>query len=152
MITEYFNIDPLTPQGCAVALLCGFIIGLERQIKGKPSGIRTSILVCLGAYTFVVLAGTLGGADDKARVLGQVVTGIGFLGAGLMMTKDGGVRGVTSAATIWVLASIGCLTGFERYGAALMLTLLVLLILIGINYIEKTFQKLRRGVHRDEGD
>jgi putative Mg2+ transporter-C (MgtC) family protein len=82
-----------------ISLLCGGIIGFERQIRGKPAGIRTSILICLGTVVFVS-HGTSLADGDKYRVLAQVVTGIGFLGAGLMISQEGTVRGVTSAAII----------------------------------------------------
>ncbi|MDH5298939.1 MAG: MgtC/SapB family protein, partial [Desulfobulbaceae bacterium] len=88
-----------------LTILCGGIIGLERQLRGKAAGIRTSILICLGTQAFVSLSAAIGfgnAAYDPSRVLGQVVTGIGFLGAGVIMGKEGTVKGVTSAAIIWV--------------------------------------------------
>ncbi len=93
-----------------VSVICGGIIGLERQIRGKPAGIRTSILICLGTEVFVSY-GTSLPSGDQYRVLAQVVTGVGFLGAGLMISQEGTVRGVTSAAVIWVLAAIGSTIG-----------------------------------------
>ena len=84
------------------AILCGGIIGLERQFRGKTVGVRTSILICLGTAVFIGLgAAASGGAGDPARVLGQVVTGIGFIGAGVIISQGGEIRGVTTAAGIW---------------------------------------------------
>lgn len=145
---DLFSIKPLTIEGCLVAIFCGFVIGFERQWFGKPAGIRTSILVCTGAYTFIALASyyqqlSIGGV----RVLGSIVTGVGFLGAGMMLSKKGSVIGVTSAATIWILAAIGSLIGFGDYLAAVSITVLTIFVLIGISVLEKTFKKLTRGVY-----
>ena len=145
-------IEPISLKACGIAFICGFLIGLERQLHGKPAGIRTSILICLGAYSFVVLASHFRQGDDSMRVLGQVVTGVGFLGAGVMMSRNGAVYGVTSAAVIWILAAIGCLIGFEKYYAAIAISLITLFSLLGINYLERIFKKLRRGVHREPED
>lgn len=144
---------PFTLEGISIAVLCGTIIGLERQLSGKPAGIRTSILICVGTYTFVVLSTVVQGQTiDGTRVLGQVITGVGFLGAGLMFNKDGLVNGVTSAAVIWIMAGIGSLIGFTQYGAAISLTLITVLVLTIIGVAEHKFRKLRKGVHKEEED
>lgn len=144
------SMDPLNIESCAVAILCGFLIGLERQIKGKSAGIRTSILVCLGAYIFVSIAGSFETDTSPSRVIGQVVSGIGFLGAGLILSKNGLVHGVTSAAIIWILAAVGCLIGIERLGAAISVTALSLFVLVGVTALEKGFIKLKNGLHGDQ--
>jgi putative Mg2+ transporter-C (MgtC) family protein len=137
-----------------VSLLCGGLIGLERQLRGKPAGIRTSTLICLGTMVFIRQGQALlveGG--DATRVLGQVVTGIGFIGAGLMMAKGGLVRGVTSAAVVWVLAGIGAMIGFGNYAGAVALALVTLFILSGVEFLEyRLTRHLRRGDHRESGD
>jgi putative Mg2+ transporter-C (MgtC) family protein len=113
-----------------VALLCGGIVGLERQLRDKPAGIRTSSLICLGTALFVYLGvGMSGGQGDPARVLGQVVAGIGFLGAGVIMTRNGLLTGVTSAAVIWLLAAVGSAIGLGRYGAALAMAVVSVAVL-----------------------
>ena len=128
--------------GIAVASICGAVIGVERQLRGKPAGIRTSILICLGAFVFVRLAATLQGqALDPSRVVGQVATGVGFLGAGVILARGGAVKGVTSAAVIWVLAGIGAAIGLSCYGAAIALAVSTLLILTGIEFAEKPLRK-----------
>ena len=147
-MNDVFSIEPLSITACVVAIVCGFVIGFERQVFGKPAGIRTSILVCTGAYTFIAIANYYQPVEGSVRVLGSLVTGVGFLGAGMMLSKDGIVTGVTSAATIWMLAAIGSLIGFGNYKAALTITFFTLFILIGINVLEKSFKKLRRGVHK----
>jgi len=107
-LTEFLSVDPLSWPAIAACLLCGSIVGLERQLRGKPVGIRTSSLIVLGTYVFIALSQAVTtDATDASRIIGQVVTGVGFLGAGVMLAKDGMVLGVTSAATIWALASIG---------------------------------------------
>lgn len=130
------------------AILCGGLIGLERQLRGKPAGIRTSILICMGTQFFVLLgANFLPESADPTRVLGQVVTGIGFLGAGVILTRDGLVRGITSAAVIWVLAAIGATIGMGYIRAAFGISLVTVGILVGVEMLEKSFHVLRRGVH-----
>ena len=85
------------------AVLCGGLIGIERQLRGKAAGIRTSILICLGTALFVSLGASLpSDRVDPTRVLAQVVSGIGFLGGGVILARKGLIVGVTSAAVIWV--------------------------------------------------
>lgn len=134
----------------AVTILCGSVIGLERQIKGKPSGIRTSIFICLGTCVFVSLGLSVTGQNvDPTRVLGQVVTGIGFLGAGVIISREGLVIGMTSASVIWVLAGVGALTGFNYLKEAIFIAFISLFILIGIGLLENRFVLLQGGVHRN---
>lgn len=136
------------PAIVALSILCGAIIGLERQVRGKPAGMRTSILVCLGTATFIHLGGQFGGpGTDQTRVLGQVITGIGFLGAGVMFAREGTVLGVTTAAVIWVLAGIGAAIGMGLYHLGLGLAVTVVAVLFICEWLEKTFAALTRGVH-----
>jgi putative Mg2+ transporter-C (MgtC) family protein len=149
---DYFaylvNIDPFHWGSIGTAILCGFIIGLERQLRGKPVGIRTSALIVTGTYLFVATSLALGdGVVDPSRIIGQVVTGVGFLGAGVMMTRDGTVLGVTSAATIWVLAALGVCIATIGNLTAIKLALVVLGILYGVELLEHTSHRLTRGVH-----
>jgi putative Mg2+ transporter-C (MgtC) family protein len=127
-------------------VLCGALIGVERQLRGKPAGIRTSILICLGTQVFVAMGVALAGPHaDPTRVLGQVVTGIGFLGGGVILAREGLVIGVTSAAVIWMLAAIGCLIGLGHLDAALILTGVTIAILIGVEAFESLLTRLNRG-------
>ena len=133
-----------------LTMLCGGVIGLERQLRGKAAGIRTSILICLGTQTFVSLSVALNVGNsgyDPSRVLGQVVTGIGFIGAGVIMGKGGEIKGVTSAAIIWMLAAIGSAIGLGYLATAATLTLMTVGVLSGVELLEASFRKLRRGVH-----
>ncbi|MCA9400358.1 MAG: MgtC/SapB family protein [Candidatus Omnitrophica bacterium] len=131
-----------------MAVFCGFVLGLERQIRGKPVGIRTSILICMGTMLFIFLGAHVNEGKDATRILGQIVTGVGFLGAGVIMNREGLISGVTSAAIVWLLAGIGASIGFGFYSTASLITFLALLILVGIQYLEKGFKELRRGVHK----
>ena len=135
----------------SVALLCGLILGLERQLRGKPAGIRTSILICMGTAVFVRLGNELAShGGDPTRTLAQVVTGIGFLGGGVILTHGGAIRGMTSAAVIWILAGIGSAIGIGRYVEAIALSLISAGVLVGVQWLERSFRVLRRGVHADE--
>jgi putative Mg2+ transporter-C (MgtC) family protein len=128
----------------AAAVLCGGIVGIERQLRGKAIGIRTGILICLATQVFVRLSITLDDSDvDPTRVIGQVVTGVGFLGAGVILARGGAITGVTSAAVVWMLAAIGSTIGVGRPLEALVLSLLVVGVLIGVRMLESAFKRLR---------
>lgn len=136
-----------------VAVVCGAIVGVERQLRGKPVGIRTSILICLATQVFMWLSHSLLGSDavaDPTRVLGQIVTGVGFLGAGVILAKGGAVTGVTSAAVVWMLAAIGSTIGSGRPLEALALSTLVVALLTGVRKLERAFKPLGGG--SDEPD
>ena len=152
-ISHFFRITPLEWTDIAVVLVCGGIIGFERQFQGKPAGIRTSILICIGTYCFVKISASLtGGVADPGRVLGQVITGIGFLGAGVMMSRGGIVFGVTSAAVIWTLAAIGAAIGFRYYGAALWVSFITVILLTGVRLLEGRVPGLLKGAHKPPPD
>lgn len=153
------SFGPLNPEAAefwrrvGTAILCGGIVGLERQLRGKAAGMRTSILICLGTELFVGLGSSFGGERvDPTRVLGQVVTGIGFLGGGVILAREGLVTGVTSAAVIWVLAALGSLIGLGHLLAAMLLTLVTVALLVGIELLETVFRRLREEVSERELD
>src|SRR3990172_2216764 len=110
----------------ALAGLLGGLIGLERELRGYPAGIRTLALVALGASLFTDISQILGGDD---RVAAQIVTGIGFLGAGLIFREGLSVRGVTTAATIWSAAAVGVAIGAEGYLLAIFASLIAVALL-----------------------
>jgi putative Mg2+ transporter-C (MgtC) family protein len=132
------------------AVFCGAIIGAEREWHGKPAGLRTNILICLGAAIFTILSVHIASTykADPARIAAQVVTGIGFIGAGAIMRGDGGVHGLTTAATIWLAAAIGMACGAGFYILAATATGLTFLVLLGLVPIDKW---LARGHHKTEG-
>jgi len=132
----------------AAAVLLGGAIGLERQIQGKPAGLRTNILICLGATLLMDLSIRITGADgrvgDPARLAAQVVVGIGFLGAGTIMQSKGTISGLTSAATIWVVAALGLTLGAGYYVEGLGAGVLVLLVLEVLGNFEHKLVRARR--------
>jgi len=147
------SIAPFTWPQLGSALLVGLIVGLERQLRGKPVGIRTSTLITLGTYIFTVIGSQFSGAAvDSSRIIGQIITGIGFIGAGVMLSRDGNVLGVTSAATIWVLAAIGVCIGTERHLLGIMFALIVVGVLSGVEIMENSFQNLTRGAYERFAD
>ncbi len=151
-MTETTLADALNPETRAfwlhvgTAVICGGLIGIERQLRGKAAGIRTSILICLGTALFVTLGASLPpNQTDPTRVLAQVVSGIGFLGGGVILAREGLITGVTSAAVIWVLAALGAMIGFGHLRATLVLTLITLGILLGVELLEGVFRRLKQG-------
>jgi putative Mg2+ transporter-C (MgtC) family protein len=126
----------------AFAVLCGGIIGIEREQRGKAAGFRTNILICLGATLYMLTGMLFVGSEsgvDPTRIAAQVVTGIGFLGAGTIVHARGAVTGLTTAASIWVVAAIGLLIGAGYPGLALVTTLLVLATLEVLRRVEPWF-------------
>lgn len=146
---EFIDIAPLSVKASLVAVVCGLAIGFERQWSGKPAGIRTSILITLSAYAFVAMGHYLQPEIGTVRIIGQIVTGVGFLGAGVIISKEGLVVGVTSATVIWMLTSIGCLIGLEKFNAAIWLTAIALSVLLGITFLEIVIKRLKKGVHNN---
>ena len=120
-----------------LSIFCGFAVGIERQIHKKPIDVRTSVLICLGTMTFIYLGELLDGNKDSTRVLGQVATGIGFLGAGAIVTRQGLVIGMTSASVVWVLAAVGASIGFGQYEIRLVVSLVTVFVLSGLHWIDE---------------
>ncbi|WP_207425486.1 MgtC/SapB family protein [Pedobacter sp. SYSU D00535] len=131
-----------------ISVLCGSIIGLEREYKNKAAGFRTLILICLGSTIFTIVSQKATGESDD-RIAANIITGIGFIGAGVIF-KDGlAVRGLTTAAVIWVVAALGMVIGMFDFSLSLALTIVVLLVLsvlskveqwIDVYHYEKTFK------------
>ena len=121
-----------------LAVVLGVIIGLEREIRGKAAGLRTNALICLGAAVFTIISERMaGGQDSITRIAAQIVTGVGFLGAGAVIQDRGGIHGLTTAATIWLVASIGMACGARLYGLAIITTVLAIVVLLGLAQVEK---------------
>lgn len=120
-----------------VAATCGAIVGVEREKREKPAGLRTLVLVCLGSATFTMVSYAFtSNTGDSGRVAAQVVTGIGFLGAGAILHGVGFVTGMTTATTIWATAATGMVVGTGHAGAGLGLSVFVRLILSGVRVWE----------------
>ena len=114
----------------------GAAVGLERQLSGKVAGIRTNVLICLGAAVLTILSVQMGVRhnDSVARIAAQIVSGVGFLGAGVIIRDRGGVHGLTTAATIWLVASVGMAAGAGYYALAGATTGLALAVLLGLRH------------------
>lgn len=130
----------------ALAGALGGLIGLERELREREAGLRTHLLVALGSGLFTIVSayGFTSIRTDPTRIAAQIVTGIGFLGAGAILRQGSSIRGLTTAATLWVVAAVGLAAGAGYYSAALITTALVLLALwplrIGAYYMLKRFR------------
>jgi putative Mg2+ transporter-C (MgtC) family protein len=120
-----------------LAASLGGIIGLERELKHRPAGLRTNMFICFGAAMFTVLSLKLGGTNEGTRIASQIIPGIGFIGAGSILRGKSGVTGLTTAATIFVVASIGMASGAGFYLLAAFATLLLILALRLLGWTER---------------
>lgn len=121
-------------------LLCG-AVGLEREIHGSPAGLRTHILVGLGSALIMLVSMYGFDEGDPARLAAQVISGIGFIGAGTIMRHGGDIKGLTTAATLWLTAMIGLASGNGYYIGAIVTTILSLLTLIFLRFLESKISK-----------
>jgi len=137
--------DPSFPIRLILAALLGGIIGLEREMRDKPAGLRTNIMICVGSTLFMSLstqvAKVLGG--DPTRIAAQIISGIGFLGAGAVLHSHGFVLGLTTAATIWVVAGVGMALGSGMYWTAVFATAMSLVTLYFLSFVEDRIQGRR---------
>jgi putative Mg2+ transporter-C (MgtC) family protein len=134
----------------ALAAVLGGAIGLEREYHHKPAGLRTNMLIALGSALFSILSVELGaGAGSPDRIAAQVVTGIGFLGAGAILRSGENIHGLTTAATIWVNAAIGMAAGLGSYVVATGAATLTLIVLAILPYIERRFEQRGGNSHRE---
>lgn len=138
-----------------LAMVLGGAIGVEREISGKPAGLRTNILICIGAALFTHLSieiAEIGFAPDHhpfgdtTHIAGQIVSGIGFLGAGAILHGEGAIVGLTTAATIWVVAAVGMAVGAGAYADATGTAVVIVLILVGLRPVERHLMAKRRHI------
>ena len=124
--------------GVGTAILCGGLIGLERQLKGKTAGLRVCTIIVLATDIFVSLSQVLTPeAGDPSRVIAGVVSGVGFLGGGVILARHGRIQGVTTAAMIWILAAIGAVIGLGQYYAAIASSIVVVTFVIFVDMLEE---------------
>lgn len=136
-----------------MAMLLGVILGIERTAAHKTAGMRTFGLVSMGAALFVVISEIITekylgigiSTIDPIRMASQIIVGIGFLGAGLIMIRESGIQGLTTAAGLWVSAGIGVATGFGLYGLAIIATILTLFVFTILWFIEKKIREKEEG-------
>jgi putative Mg2+ transporter-C (MgtC) family protein len=138
-VEELTRVLPVFLFRCGVAALCGGLIGIERELKSKPAGFRTNILICLGSCIYMAVGLLVAGNVDPTRIAAQVVTGIGFLGAGCIIQSGNHVRGLTTAATIWVVAAIGIVAGAGYPVLALIASVIVITTLAALRHVEERF-------------
>jgi len=132
--------------GLLLAAVLGGAIGWEREYSQKPAGLRTNILICMAATLLTDLSAQVAAASttaDPGRIAAQIVTGVGFLGAGTIIRAQGGVTGLTTAATLWIVAGIGMAIGFGAVMEAVGTTLLVLVTLIPLRRLEERMERHR---------
>ena len=128
-----------------LATFLGAAIGLERELSGKSAGLRTNLLICLGAAIFTIISKEMAvGEEATARIAAQIVTGVGFLGAGALIQDRRGVHGLTTAATIWLVASIGMACGAGFRDLAVMSTLITIIVLAGLLKLAKPLEQYAR--------
>ena len=133
-------LDPLTRLAVAAAL--GAILGAEREYRRKAAGLRTNALISLGSALFTLMSIELvpGGSGDPSRIAAQIVTGIGFLGGGAILRTGLSIQGLTTAATIWVVAAVGVAAGAGKYAIALIATAVAFVILTALNPVEELIE------------
>ena len=122
-----------------LAVFLGGVIGLEREFKHRPAGLRTNMFICFGAAMFTLLSSVLSGGTETTRIASQIIPGIGFIGAGSILHARGLVSGLPTAATLFVVASVGMAVGGGLYVTAIFATLVVLLVLFALGRIEDIF-------------
>jgi putative Mg2+ transporter-C (MgtC) family protein len=134
----------------ALAMVCGGVIGLERELNRKPAGLRTNVLICFGAALYMIVSRHIGGGaayTDPARLAAQVVTGIGFLGAGVILQSKGSISGLTTAATIFVVGAVGISIGEGMFGLGIFATLSIIGVLVILRQAERAVIKRARLFH-----
>lgn len=125
----------------AVALGCGAVIGSERQVRQRMAGLRTNALVALGAASFVIFSGLYPDEVSPTRVAAQIVSGIGFLGAGIIFRDGFNVHGLNTAATLWCSAGVGMMAGHGAWEHALLLTAMVVFVNLGLRPLVKLLKR-----------
>lgn len=133
-----------------LAILCGGAIGYERELSRKAAGLRTNVLICMGSALFMIVSRHIGGGapyTDPARLVAQVVTGIGFLGAGVILQARGSITGLTTAATIFVVGAVGIAIGEGMFAVGLLSTALIIIVLVALRRVERFVIRRQRMFH-----
>lgn len=130
--------------GLIAAVVFGALIGLERQLRGHPAGLHTNALVALGSAAFVMAGIMVGDSSGPARVAGQVVTGVGFLCAGVIMHQGVTVRGINTAATVWCASAVGVLAGLGLILWSAVVTVLIVLANVTLHHVEHRIIKFQQ--------
>jgi putative Mg2+ transporter-C (MgtC) family protein len=128
----------------AVAALLGFVLGVEREFHHKAAGLRTNVLIGMGSAMFTIVSALMPGGDH-ARIAAQIVTGVGFLGAGAILHREGSVQGLTTASVIWMNAALGMTSGAGHPWIACGVTALVVGVLVLTRPVESWFDRRNKG-------
>jgi putative Mg2+ transporter-C (MgtC) family protein len=131
-----------------VAGLLGFIIGIERELMGSPAGDRTFSLVALGSALFTALSMEAFGGGSPDRVASNIVTGVGFLGGGMILKEGNNVRGLTTAAGMWATAAVGMAVATDHYVVAVVASVVIMLLFA----VERVYSLKRKPTHREDGE
>lgn len=134
-VLNSFSYDNEIPK-ILFSILCGSILGLEREIRGKSAGFRTLAIICFGSTIFTICSYLLGVHDNRDRIAANIITGVGFLGAGVIFRNSINVSGITTAASIWISAAIGMLVGIGEFVFAGISVVLSLFILFAMDYLQ----------------
>jgi putative Mg2+ transporter-C (MgtC) family protein len=130
-----------------LAMACGGAIGLERELSRKPAGLRTNVLIAMSATLLMITSRHISGGapyTDPARLVAQVVVGVGFIGGGVIIQSRGSVTGLTTAATIFIVTAVGIAIGEGMFGAAMLTTLLIIFVLVLMRRVERGILRRRR--------
>ena len=126
----------------SAAFIIGAIIGLEREFRSKPAGFRTMILICVGSCLYTILSKE---SDSTDRIASNIVTGIGFIGAGVIFKEGISVNGLTTAALIWVTAALGMAIGYHNYPIAIVVSVMVVITLFVLEPVQRFINNLQIG-------
>ncbi|MBD0320851.1 MAG: MgtC/SapB family protein, partial [Gemmatimonadetes bacterium] len=131
-----------------LAALLGGAVGMEREVSGKPAGLRTNLLICVGAALITEMSVMLpalgdGQRGDPGRLAAQIVSGIGLIGAGTILQSRGRIIGLTSAATLWIVAAVGIAVGAHQYTVSIGSTVLIILALFALRRVETLLARRR---------
>jgi putative Mg2+ transporter-C (MgtC) family protein len=139
-------------QRLGLSALLGAVLGIEREWRGKSAGLRTNILIAMGSTLFTVMSidVSTGTGGDSTRIASGIVTGIGFLGAGAIMRTGAGVKGLTTAAMIWVNAAIGVAVGGGEYRVATLATIVTVVVIVLLDPVEAALARRRRSAPTDD--
>lgn len=132
------NISPVGNEllKIGISVIAGCLLGLEREIRGKSAGFRTIALICLGATVFTICSYLLGVTDNRDRIAANVITGVGFIGAGVIFRTNSSISGITTAASVWMAAALGMLIGINQFVLATACLLMGLFILYTLDFLQ----------------
>ncbi|WP_440135433.1 MgtC/SapB family protein [Chitinophaga sancti] len=142
--TLYQMIEPSTILKVVVSCLTGALLGMEREFHHKAAGMRTLTLICVGSTLFTILSVEIGMPGSPDRIASNILTGVGFIGAGVIFKGAYSIDGITTAATIWITAALGIAVGMSHYVLVAIALILVLMILQGLKLVERKISGMRQ--------